>query len=145
MKHENTDILLRRLEELENKVDKLTQSEMSSDLFIEYRFLFQGDQLATGIVDLTACDGIIKKKYNLLKAQYALTRKIKERADFAVCLVSKEDLFGTISEFYVTGETFTKMTGFFPNVEEYFEFDKSFKAYCASLVQGEERSSQCAS
>lgn len=145
MKHENTDIL-KRLQTLESKLERLTREEMSSNLFIEFRFLFQGNQIVTGIVDLTACDGIIKKKFNLLKAKYALTRKIKERAEFAVCLVSKDDRLGTISEFYVSGESFMKITRFVPNVEEFFEFDKSFKeAYCASLDQSEKRSSQCAS
>ncbi|AOO63872.1 hypothetical protein [Sulfurospirillum halorespirans] len=143
MKHENTDILLRRLEELENKVDRLTQSEMSSDLFLEFRFLFQGEQILTGICDTTACNGIIKKKFSVLKAQYALTRK--GRAEFVVCLVSKNDRASTISEFYISGESFMKITGFIPNVEEFFEFDNSFKAYCASLDQSEKRSEQCAS
>lgn len=144
MKHEDTAIL-KRLEELENKVDRLMQSEMSSDLFLEFRFLFQGEQILTGIVDLTPNNRVIKKKYNLLKAQYALTRKIKDRTEFAVCLVSKNDRASTVDEFYITGESFMKITSFIPNVEEFFEFDKSFKAYCASLSQGEERSSQCAS
>jgi len=143
MKHENTDVLLRRLEELENKVDRLTQSEMSSDLFLEFRFLFQGEHILTGIVDTTACDGIIKKKFSVLKAQYAITRK--DRAEFAVCLVCKDDRVNSISEFFITGESFMKITGFIPNVEEFFSFDKSFKAYCASLDQSEKRSSQCAS
>lgn len=143
MKHEDTDIL-KRLKELENIVDKLTQSEMSSDLFLEFRFLFQGEQILTGICDTTACDGIIKKKFSLLKAQYALTRK--DRAEFVVCLVSKDDRLGTISEFYITGESFIKITGFSSiDVEEFFKFDNSFKAYCTSLDQREKRSSQCAS
>lgn len=143
MKHENADIL-KRLKELENIVDKLTQSEMSSNLFIEFRFLFQGEQILTGICDTTACNGIIKKKFSLLKAQYALTRK--DRAEFAVSLVSKDDRLGTISEFYITGESFIKITGFSSiDVEEFFKFDKLFKAYCASLAKSEKRSSQCAS
>lgn len=143
MKHEDTDIL-KRLKELENIVDKLTQSEMSSDLFLEFRFLFQGEQILTGICDTTACDGIIKKKFSLLKAQYALARN--DRAEFAVSLVSKDDRLGTISEFYITGESFIKITGFSSiEVEEFFKFDKSFKAYCTSLDQREKRSSQCAS
>ncbi|KHG33175.1 hypothetical protein [Sulfurospirillum sp. MES] len=144
MNHENANIL-KRLQTLESKLERLTREEMSSNLFIEFRFLFQGDQIATGIVDLTACDGIIKKKFNLLKAQYALTRKIKEHAEFAVCLVSKDDRIGSISEFFITGESFIKISGFVPCVEEFFEFDKSFKAHCASLNQNEKRSSQCAS
>ena len=111
MNHENANIL-KRLQTLESKLERLTREEMSSNLFIEFRFLFQGDQIATGIVDLTACDGIIKMKFNLLEAQYALTRKIKERAEFAVCLVSKDDRLGTISEFYIMGESFIKITGF---------------------------------
>ena len=143
MKHEETDILT-RLEKLENQLEKLTREEMSSDLFIEFRFLFQGEQILTGIVDTTACDGIIKKKFSLLKAQYALTRKVKERAEFVVCLASKNDRV-SISEFFITSESFMKITGFVPNVEEFFEFDKSLKAYCASLDQSEKRSSQCAS
>lgn len=141
MKHENTDIL-KRLQTLESKLERLTREEMSSNLFFEFRFLFQGEQILTGIVDTTACDGIIKKKFSLLKAQYALTRK--DRAEFAVCLVSKNDR-ESISEFFITGESFMKITGFIPNVEEFFEFDKSFKAYCASLDQSEKRSEQCAS
>lgn len=143
MKHENTDILMKRLEALENKLERLTREEMSSNLFFEFRFLFQGEQILTGIVDTTACDGIIKKKFGLLRAQYALTRK--GRAEFAVCLVSKDDRVSSISEFFITGESFMKITGFIPNVEEFFEFDKSFKAYCASLDQNEKRSEQCAS
>ena len=142
MKHENTDIL-KRLVKLESKIERLTREEMSSNLFIEFRFLFQGDQIATGIVDLTACDGIIKKKFSLLKAQYALTRK--GRAEFAVCLVSKDDRIGSISEFFITGESFIKISGFVPCVEEFFEFNRSFKTYCASLAKSEKRSSQCAS
>lgn len=142
MKHEETDIL-KRLEKLENKLEKLTREEMSSDLFIEFRFLFQGNQILTGIVDLTPNNGVIKKKFNLLKAQYALTRK--DCVEFAVCLVSKNDRVSTISEFYITGESFMKITSFIPNVEEFFQFDKSFKAHCASLDQSEKRSSQCAS
>lgn len=142
MKHENTAIL-KRLEELENKLERLTKEEMSSDLFIEFRFLFQGNQILTGIVDLTPNNGVIKKKYNLLKAQYALTRK--DRAEFAVCLVSKNDRVPTISEFYVSCGSFMKITGFVPNVEEFFEFDRSFKEQCASLNQDKMRSSQCAS
>ncbi|ATB68193.1 hypothetical protein SJPD1_0059 [Sulfurospirillum diekertiae] len=141
MKHENTDIL-KRLKTLESKLERLTREEMSSDLFIEFRFLFQGNQILTGIVDLTPNNGIIKRKFKLLKAQYAIC---KERAEFAVCLVSKNDRISTISEFYVTGESFMKITSFMPNVEEFFEFDKSFKAHCASLDQSEKRSSQCAS
>lgn len=143
MKHEETDILT-RLEKLENQLEKLTREEMSSDLFIEFRFLFQGSQILTGIVDTTACNGIIKKKFSLLKAQYALTRK--DRAEFAVSLVSKDDRLGTISEFYITGESFIKITGFSSiDVEEFFKFDNSFKAYCTSLDQSEKRSEQCAS
>lgn len=143
MKHEDTDIL-KRLQALESKLERLTREEMSSNLFFEFRFLFQGEQILTGIVDTTACDGIIKKKFSLLKAQYALTRKVKERAEFLVCLASKNDR-ESISEFFITGESFMKITGFIPNVEEFFEFDKSFKAYCASLDQSEKRSEQCAS
>lgn len=143
MKHENADIL-KRLQTLESKLERLTREEMSSDLFIEFRFLLQGGQILTGICDTTACDGIIKKKFSLLKAQYALTRKVKERAEFVVCLASKNDRV-SISEFFITGESFMKITGFVPNVEEFFEFDKSFKAYCASLDQSEKRSEQCAS
>lgn len=143
MKHENTDIL-KRLQALESKLERLTREEMSSNLFFEFRFLFQGEQILTGIVDTTACDGIIKKKFSLLKAQYALTRKVKERAEFVVCLASKNDRV-SISEFFITCESFMKITGFMPNVEEFFEFDKSFKAYCASLDQSEKRSEQCAS
>jgi len=141
MKHEDTDIL-KRLQALESKLERLTREEMSSNLFFEFRFLFQGEQILTGIVDTTACDGIIKKKFSLLKAQYALIRK--ERAEFVVCLASKDDRV-SLSEFYITGESFMKITGFIPNVEEFFEFDKSFKAYCASLDQSDKRSSQCAS
>lgn len=141
MKYEETDIL-KRLEKLENKLEKLTREEMSSDLFIEFRFLFQGEQILTGIVDTTACDGVIKKKFSLLKAQYALTRQ--DRAEFAVCLVSKNDR-ESISEFFITGESFITISGFFPDVQEFFEFDKSFKAYCESLDQSEKRSEQCAS
>jgi len=141
MKHEDTDIL-KRLQALESKLERLTREEMSSNLFFEFRFLFQGEQILTGIVDTTACDGIIKKKFSLLKAQYALTRK--ERAEFVVCLASKDDRV-SLSEFYITGESFMKITGFIPNVEEFFEFDKSFKAYCASLDQSDKRSEQCAS
>ncbi|MBP1681925.1 MAG: hypothetical protein H6Q35_2264 [Proteobacteria bacterium] len=143
MKHEDTDIL-KRLQALESKLERLTREEMSSNLFFEFRFLFQGEQILTGIVDTTACDGIIKKKFSLLKAQYALTRKIKERAEFVVCLASKNDRV-SISEFFITGESFMKITGFVPNVEEFFEFDKSYKVYCESLDQGEKRSEQCAS
>lgn len=139
MKHENKDIL-KRLEELENKLERLTKEEMSSDLFIEFRFLFQGNPILTGIVDLTPNNGIIKKKFNLLKAQYALTRR--ECAEFTVCLVSKNDRVSTISEFYITGESFMKITSFIPNVEEFFEFDKSLSAL---FDQHEKRSSQCAS
>lgn len=142
MKHEDTDIL-KRLQALESKLERLTREEMSSNLFFEFRFLFQGEQILTGIVDTTACDGIIKKKFSLLKAQYALTRK--DHAEFAVCLVSKDDRVSCISEFFITGESFMKITGFLPNVEEFFEFDKSFKAYCASLDQSKRRSEQCAS
>lgn len=142
MKHENADIL-KRLQTLESKLERLTREEMSLNLFIEFRFLFQGEQILTGICDTTACDGIIKKKFSLLKAQYALTRK--GRGEFAVCLVSKDNRLCTISEFYISGESFMKITGFVPNVEEFFSFDKSFKAYCASLAQSEKRSSQCAS
>jgi len=141
MKHEDIDIL-KRLQALESKLERLTREEMSSNLFFEFRFLFQGEQILTGIVDTTACDGIIKKKFSLLKAQYALTRK--NRAEFVVCLVSKADRV-SISEFFITGESFIKITGFVPDVEEFFEFDKSFKAYCASLDQSEKRSEQCAS
>ena len=143
MKHENADIL-KRLQTLESKLERLTREEMSSNLFIEFRFLFQGEQILTGIVDTTACDGIIKKKFSLLKAQYALTRKVKERAEFVVCLASKNDRV-SISEFFITGESFMKITGFIPNVEEFFSFNNSFKAYCASLAKSEKRSSQCAS
>lgn len=143
MKHENADIL-KRLQALESKLERLTREEMSSNLFIEFRFLFQGEQILTGIVDTTACDGIIKKKFSLLKAQYALTRKVKERAEFVVCLASKNDRV-SISEFFITGESFMKITGFTPNLEEFFKFDNSFKAYCTSLDQSEKRSSQCAS
>ena len=143
MKHENADIL-KRLQTLESKLERLTREEMSSNLFIEFRFLFQGEQILTGIVDTTACDGIIKKKFSLLKAQYALARN--DRAEFAVSLVSKDDRLGTISEFYITGESFIKITGFSSiAVEEFFKFDKSFKAYCTSLAKSEKRSSQCAS
>ncbi len=142
MKHENTDIL-KRLQTLESKLERLTREEMSSDLFLEFRFLFQGEQILTGIVDTTACDGIIKKKFSVLKAQYAITRK--ERAEFAVCLVSKDDRIGSISEFFITGESFIKISGFVPCVEEFFEFNRSFKTYCASLAKSEKRSSQCAS
>ncbi|MDD3342649.1 MAG: hypothetical protein PHR87_03645 [Sulfurospirillaceae bacterium] len=142
MKHEDTDIL-KRLKKLENKLEKLTREEMSSDLFIEFRFLFQGNQILTGIVDLTPNNGVIKKKFNLLKAQYALLSK--DRAEFAVCLVSKNDRVSTISEFYITGESFMKITSFIPNVEEFFSFNQSFQEYCASLDQSEKRSSQCAS
>ena len=142
MKHENADIL-KRLQTLESKLERLTREEMSSNLFIEFRFLFQGEQILTGIVDTTACDGIIKKKFSLLKAQYALTRK--DRAEFAVCLVSKDDRVSSISEFFITGESFFAISGFMPNVEEFFSFDKSFKAYCESLDPSEKRSSQCAS
>ena len=142
MKHEDTDIL-KRLQALESKLERLTREEMSSNLFFEFRFLFQGEQILTGIVDTTACDGIIKKKFSLLKTKYALARK--DRAEFVVCLVSKDDRVSNISQFFITGESFMKITGFVPNVEEFFEFDKSFKAYCASLDQSEKRSSQCAS
>ena len=142
MNHENANIL-KRLQTLESKLERLTREEMSSDLFLEFRFLFQGEQILTGIVDTTACDGIIKKKFSVLKAQYAITRK--ERAEFAVCLVSKDDRIGSISEFFITGESFIKISGFVPCVEEFFEFNRSFKTYCASLAKSEKRSSQCAS
>lgn len=141
MKRDNTEIL-ERLQALESKLERLMIEEMSSNLLIEFRFLFQGHHILTGIVDATKNDGIIKKKFNLLKDQYALTRK--NRAEFVVCLVNKNERV-SISEFLITGESFTKITGFVPDIEEYFEFDKSFKAYCASLDQSEKRSSQCAS
>ncbi|ARU47248.1 hypothetical protein Sdiek1_0060 [Sulfurospirillum diekertiae] len=142
MKQDENINILRRLKTLERKIEKLTKSEMSANLFLEFRFLLKGTYIMTGIADLTKNDGILKKKFSILKNQYALLPR--DRAEFAICLVNKIDQ-SIVGEFYISSKSFTEITGFVPDEKEYLAFNKAFKEYEVSEVQNNERSSQCVS
>ncbi|ASC92102.1 hypothetical protein [Sulfurospirillum diekertiae] len=108
MKQDENINILRRLKTLERKIEKLTKSEMSANLFLEFRFLLKGTYIMTGIADLTKNDGILKKKFSILKNQYALLPR--DRAEFAICLVNKIDQ-SIVGEFYISSKSFNRNNG----------------------------------
>lgn len=115
--------ILQRIEDLEHKVFE------QNTLFIEFRFCLKGREIRTGIVNKNT----ITQQFDLLNARYSSK---KNCGDFVVLLINRITQ-KTLDKFYISAQSFTRITGFEPDPKEYLEFEKA--------IQELERSVQCAS
>ena len=115
--------ILQRIEDLEHKVFE------QNTLFIEFRFCLKAREIRTGIVNENA----MKQQFDLLNARYSSK---KNCSDFVVLLIDQITQ-NTLDKFYISAQSFTRITGFEPNIKEYLEFEKA--------IQELERSVQCVS